>query len=95
MNLGILEGRAAGYSQGLVGAMYRNPDETGIPMAVLGLFPRDRSRIAPPSETAPAGVPKSVDIRDSPDRGPNCLAPGSIVTVSMVWLAEELGVRKR
>ena len=41
VNLGILEGPAAGYSQRFVGAMYRNPGETGIPMADSCLFSRD------------------------------------------------------
>jgi hypothetical protein len=66
VKLGILEGPAADYSRGFVGAMYRNPGETGIPMSVLSIFSRDRLRIAPPrSETAIAGVPKRVVSWDS------------------------------
>ena len=45
MRFGILEGRAAGYSQRFVGAMYRNPGETGIPTADSDLFSRDHSGI--------------------------------------------------
>ena len=47
VNLRILEGPAGGYSQGFVGAMYRNPGEKGIPMAAPRLFSKDHSRTAP------------------------------------------------
>ena len=45
VKLGILEGPAVGYSQRSVGAPLRNPGETGIPLADLGLFSKDHPGI--------------------------------------------------
>ena len=44
VNLGIPKGSAMHYSRRFVVVMRRNPGETGILVAVLDLFSRDRSR---------------------------------------------------